>query len=184
MRFHPSPVHSRRARNRRAFSLMEMMVSVAIGGMILAAIASLSLFSARSMVAMGNYIDLDKASRNALDRMSLSIRQTAGLKTYSSTSLTFTNKDNTQMAITWDPSTRLVTLTEDGATRTLLTQCDYLNFNISQRNPSNSVFGFYPADTDASLCKLVDVSWRCSRTIFGQKINTESVQTAKIVIRN
>lgn len=183
MRFPPPNDRPRPVRVRGAFTLPEMMVSVAIGGMIVAAVASLSLFSARSMVAMGNYIDLDKASRHALDHMSLSIRQTAGLKSYSATSLTFTNKDNTQMAITWNPSTRLVTLTEDGNTRTLLTQCDYLQFNISQRNPSNSVFGFYPA-SDAGLCKLVDVSWRCSRTIFGHKVNTESVQTAKIVIRN
>jgi len=28
------------------------------------------------------------------------------------------------------------------------------------------------------------VSWKCSRTILGAKINTESVQTAKIVLRN
>ena len=32
--------------------------------------------------------------------------------------------------------------------------------------------------------KLIDVSWKCSRKIMGEKLNTESVQTAKIVIRN
>jgi hypothetical protein len=31
---------------------------------------------------------------------------------------------------------------------------------------------------------MIDVSWKCSREILGAKINTESVQTAKIVIRN
>jgi hypothetical protein len=30
---------------------------------------------------------------------------------------------------------------------------------------------------------LIEVSWICSRQIFGKKVNTESVQTAKIVIR-
>jgi hypothetical protein len=30
----------------------------------------------------------------------------------------------------------------------------------------------------------VDVSWKCSRQILGEKVNTESVQTAKIVMRN
>jgi len=68
-------------------------------------------------------------------------------------------------------------------TRTLLTECDFLQFNISQRTPSNGVFGFYPASR-ADLCKLVDVSWRCSRTMLGKKLHTESVQTARIVIRN
>ena len=44
--------------------------------------------------------------------------------------------------------------------------------------------GFYSASNNPAICKLVSVSWRCSRTILGQKVNTESVQTAKIVIRN
>jgi len=72
-----------------------------------------------------------------------------------------------------------------GTTNTvLLTQCDFLNFDISQRNPSNN-FTFYPCPaTNVSIAKLIDVSWRCSRQILGAKINTESVQTAKIVIRN
>ena len=36
----------------------------------------------------------------------------------------------------------------------------------------------------ADQVKLLDVSWRCSRKVLGQKLNTESVQTSKIVIRN
>jgi hypothetical protein len=35
-----------------------------------------------------------------------------------------------------------------------------------------------------SQVKLISVSWRCSRTILGAKVNTESVQTAQICIRN
>jgi hypothetical protein len=30
---------------------------------------------------------------------------------------------------------------------------------------------------------VVDVTWKCSRTILGVQANTEAVQTAKIVIR-
>ena len=32
-------------------------------------------------------------------------------------------------------------------------------------------------------CKLVQLHWICSRKIFGAKVNTESVQSAKVVIR-
>ena len=28
------------------------------------------------------------------------------------------------------------------------------------------------------------MTWKCSRTILGQKANTESVQTAQVVLRN
>lgn len=184
MQLPSSPPSLRARKSRLAFSFVEMLVAMAIGGMVFAALASLMLYSARSFVAIGNYIDLDKASRNALDVMSRAIRQTGGLKTYSTSSLTFTNADSTQLSFTWNPSTRKVTMTQNGVTKTLLSECDYLYFDISQRNPTPGVFDFYTATNNARLCKLVDVSWRCSRTILGKKVNTESVQTAKIVIRN
>jgi prepilin-type N-terminal cleavage/methylation domain-containing protein len=177
----PGPVTGPPA--RAAFTLPEMLVGVAMGSLVLAAVASLSIYSARSFVAMSNYVDLDKFSRNALDQMSRDIRQTAGLKTYSPSALTFTNMDNSELTIAWNPTTRRVTSTQAGVTKTLLTQCDYLRFNMSQRNASNGVFGFYPT-SNPGLCKLVDVSWRCSREMLGRKYHTESVQTAKIVIRN
>ena len=34
-----------------------------------------------------------------------------------------------------------------------------------------------------ATAKVIDLSWVCSRSILGQKANTESVQTARIVIR-
>ncbi len=48
---------------------------------------------------------------------------------------------------------------------------------------------FYPATNssgvyDPSICKLINMSWKCSRTILGSKMNTESVQTAQVVLRN
>jgi hypothetical protein len=35
-----------------------------------------------------------------------------------------------------------------------------------------------------SAAKLIQVSWICSRDILEARFNTESVQSAKIVIRN
>ncbi len=184
MRMRPiSPGPGKKRSSIRAFSLSEMLVATAIGGIVLAAVCALTMYSARSFVAIGNYIELDQASRNALDSLSLAIRQTAELKSYSPTSLTFANPDGSEVVVAWNSGTRKVTLKQNNTIKTLLTECDYLRFNMSQRNPINGVFGFYPA-SGPSTCKLVDVSWRCSRTMLGKKFHTESVQTAKIVIRN
>jgi hypothetical protein len=174
-----------RARRRSlwALTLMELMVTVGIASIAFAAIASLSVYSARSFVALGNYADLDQASRNALDLMAREIRQTKALTNYSATKLVF--RDNDDQLLTYEYKTANNTLVrKKGAEpeKVLLQQCDFLKFNISQRNPSND-FAFYPT-TNVRLAKLVDVSWRCSRQILGAKVNTESVQTAKIVIRN
>jgi hypothetical protein len=48
---------------------------------------------------------------------------------------------------------------------------------------------FFPATNsagayDLSVCKLINMTWKCSRTVLGSKLNTESVQTAQVVLRN
>jgi hypothetical protein len=64
----------------------------------------------------------------------------------------------------------------------LLEQCDYLKFSIFQRNPIGGTYDQYPAATPAT-CKLVQLTWICSRPIVGSGKNTECVQSAKVVIR-
>ena len=51
-----------------------------------------------------------------------------------------------------------------------------------QRNPVNGKYDQYPTAT-ASQCKLVQLRWVCSRDLIHARRNTESVQSAKIVIR-
>jgi len=53
---------------------------------------------------------------------------------------------------------------------------------LRQRNPIDGSLEVYDA-ASFDVAKVIDVSWVCSRTIFGRKENTESVQTARIVIR-
>lgn len=172
----------RTASRNRGIGLIETVVSTGIATIVLGAVAILWYYSSNSFVALGNYGDLDRASRNALDTMTRDIRSTRKLTSFSASALTFQDFDDNPLTYTYDSSARTLTRQKGGTNTVLLSQCDYLNFDISQRNPSNQ-FNFYPA-TNAATAKLVDVSWRCSRTILGAKINTESVQTAKVVIRN
>jgi hypothetical protein len=151
-------------------------------GLVFGAVATLWMFSARSFVALGNYGDLDAASRNALDTMSRDIRQTRALTNFINTKLIFDDYDNTPLTYVYDSGAGTLTKQKNGANTVLLKQCDYLNFDISQRNPSAN-FTFV-STSNLTEVKLIDVSWRCSRQIMGSKVNTESVQTAKIVIRN
>jgi hypothetical protein len=180
----PSPPSINDRSSQRAWSVLEMMIALSIASIVFAAVASISLFTARSFVAMGNYADLDRASRNALDVMSRDIRQAQHLTSYTSTRLDFTNADGTTFYYSYNSNLAKLTRVYDGVSTVMLTNCDYLTFNISQRNPSNN-FTFYPASANRpDLVKLIDLSWKCSRQILGAKVNTESVQTAKIVMRN
>jgi hypothetical protein len=80
-------------------------------------------------------------------------------------------------------------------TQTLLSGCVAWNLALYQRVPSLSATNilYYPATNihgvlTPSLCKLVDMNWKCSRTNFAmlasQRFNTETVQTAQVVLRN
>lgn len=169
--------------SRAGMTLVEMMIAVAIGTVVMAAIGALTVFTTRSFIALGNYNDLDQASRNALDTMSRDIRQTTNVSQFATNYVYF---NNWTLLYWWHPTQKKLYRYKWAATgwqiRELLDQCDYLRFGMSQQNPSNN-FNFYPT-TSPTTAKLIDVSWTCSRQILKQKVNTESVQTAKIVIRN
>ena len=163
-------------------SLVQLLVGTAIASLVLAAVASLSLYSGRTFAALANYVDLDNYSRNALDRMTKEIRQTKSLKSYTTTQLTFKDFDDTDLSYSYDPTGRTLCRVKNGQSEVFLEECDYLTFSIYQRNPVNGTYDQYPTAT-ATTCKLVQLSWICSRTILGAKMNTESVQSAKVVIR-
>ena len=50
-----------------------------------------------------------------------------------------------------------------------------------RNNVSNQFSQF--VTTNVGGAKMVQFTWTCSRTIIGARLNTESVQSAKIVIR-
>lgn len=175
-----NPPHRRCA----GISILETMIAMALGSLLLAGMASFAIYTARSFVATGNYADLDQASRNCLDIMTRDIRESRALTAFATNKLTFTAHDNQPLVFYYNPSTSQLTRERGNQVTVLLEQCDYLNFKIYQRSPSNG-FSFYPVQSNRwDLAKLVDVSWKCSRKILGEKVNTESVQTAKIVMRN
>ena len=171
-------------RGRMAMTIMEVMIASAIATILFAAIGTLAVSTARSFVALGNYGDLDDASRTALDVLSRDVRQSRALTAYTPTQISLLANDNSALTYSYNSSTGNFTRQGGGTTKVLLTQCDYLNFKMYQRNPSND-WSWYPvASNQIATAKLIDVSWKCSRKILGRKVNTESVQTAKIVIRN
>ena len=168
-------------------TLIELMVATAVGAIVLSAVMALTIFSARSFAAVGNYVDLDVKSRNALDRMSQEIRQADALQTCTATQLVFGGKDPITSAaytLTYDynPSEKKLTRTKGADTQVLLTQCDSLNWYMYQRNMTNGTDQPIPTSV-ASQCKLVKLTWVCSRDILGKSANTESVQSAEFVIR-
>ena len=173
-----------RAKRQAGMTLVELLVSVAISGIVLAALATLVFYTGRSFAAMANYVDLDAKSRNALDTMSREIRQTKRVITGTSTNLVFEDFDGLNLEYTYDAGARTLTRLKDGVAdpEPLLTECNFLEFAMYQRNPKNGVYDQH-ATADEDPCKLIQLRWVCSRDLIVARRNTESVQSAKIVIR-
>jgi hypothetical protein len=177
------------SRNESGASLTEVMVATLIGSILFLVLAGFSFYSARSFVAMGNYADLDNASRSALDLMTREIRQVDHLKSYTSNatqiSLEFAITNQT-LKYTYFVDNQKLTRTFSGKETTLLTGVEDLSFLLFQRNTIANQFNQFPAATQniTNTTKLIQMRWKCARSIFaGDKANTESVYTAKIVIR-
>ena len=180
--------HQRVVRCRQSgMTLIEILVSSAIAAVLLAVVMTLTIFATRSVLAMTNYTELDQDSRNTLDVLSRDIRQASRLSSYSANRivLAIRRPDNTWTtnSYTYDQAKGTLVRTNSSDRTVLLEGCDQLSFNISTKAPSPG-FLFNSASNNLALAKLIDVSWKCSRKIKAQKVNTESIQTAKIVMRN
>ncbi|MEI7730783.1 MAG: hypothetical protein WCO56_14515 [Verrucomicrobiota bacterium] len=176
--------------NCLAFTLPELMVSIGISCLVFAAIAVLSLYTGRTVASLANYVELDQDSRNTLDVMTRDIRQVQQLtnfvKTVSGTNMSyrldFYDSDNTVLSYSYSSTNQTLTRIKGGGSQVMLHGCVACVFNMWQRNTVPGTFDLVPT-TNTDLCKAIDVTWVCTRTVLGSLVNSESVQTARIIIR-
>jgi len=179
----PWPANHGHTKQNAGFTLVEVMVASTLALLVVAAIGSLSWYSSRSFAAIANYVDLDQASQLALDKMSQEVRQACQLVNYSPTSLSLLDVDKNPLQFIYDPEARTLVRVSNGETNRLLTGCDFLQFSKYQHTTISNTFDAYdPAYLTNT--RLIQVTWVCSRKILGAKVNTESVQSAKIALRN
>lgn len=168
-----------------AFTLTEVLIAAAISAVALAVVITAFTFMYRSFAGMGNYTDMNRQSRAALDTMTRDIRQAGALVSGSSTSLVFTNINGTLLQYTYNPSAQTLTYTNGstGNGGTLLKNCASCSFAMFQHDPVPGTTMVFTNTTTASNCKVIVLNWKCSKSdVFS--LNTELVQTAKIVLRN
>lgn len=172
------------ARRRQAgFSLVEALIAVGVAGILILVLTNVSMLSGRMFAAFANYVDLDDDNRIAMDTMTRDLRECNGVISYSSTELVVQDSDGVNITYTYLPDrTELRRRKGTENPRVLLTGCDSFKFNLGTRNPLGGSFEVNPT-TDVSHAKVVYLTWNCSRSILGNKANTENVQTARIVIR-
>jgi len=165
----------------RGFTIVEFLVGLLISVILLAQICALWFYSSRSFIAQMNYVDLDRSSQYALDSMSRDIRQVKKLKLFATNSITFTDFDDKELTYAFKAG-KLIR-TKNLTDRALLQDVTSGSFAIYQRNPMAGAYDQYPT-ADPATCKLVELRWTCAKKIYpSAPSSTESMQSAKIVIR-
>jgi hypothetical protein len=171
-----------RATERSGMTLMELVIGVLLTTLAATALLILSSNTGRCLAELTNYVDLDHYNRVALDTMTRDLRQVRYMTSFSSNAVTCVDKDGGQLSYVYSPVNRTLTQTKGGLSKQLLQQCDQFNFAIYQRTPVSNKYSLF--STTATNCKVISVTWSCSRTLFGRKVNKEQGQAARIVVRN
>lgn len=169
-------------RTAGGFTLSETLISVGITGILMLVIVAMMMTSGRAFYALSNYVDLDAANKVAMDTLTRDLRECNRVTACTATSISIEDSDGSTIAYTYNAGSETFVRSKNGVSKTLLTRCSTMAVSIAQRNPVGGSYDVYPTATP-STAKVVNVSWNCYRTIFGARANTESVQTARIVIR-
>jgi prepilin-type N-terminal cleavage/methylation domain-containing protein len=169
-------------RRQAGLTMVELMVAVAIGSVALLGLSMLSVYTARSFAAMANYVDLDRSSRKALDNLTKIVRESDGLLEFSAHELEL-SYGGENVKFTYSEQAKTLVYKTENFSKTLLTGCDFLKFEVFQRNTEEGTYDQFPTTLEDSDAKLIQVTWICSKSVLGKLINSESVQSAKIVIR-
>src|ERR1043166_684794 len=180
----------RAARAASGMTLLEMMVGIGVGSLVLLSVIVIFMTSSRSFEIIGNYVSMDRLSRNALDHMTKEIRKSYDVLSYATNTLKlkYDSGGVTNLVYNWS-STNNGQLTEQwiksGSTNTsiLLTNCNSLVFSMFM---TNTVSGgsTYSNTLATNSAKMISVAWTCSRTVLGKRLATEDMQEAQVVIRN
>src|SRR5688572_19765235 len=92
-------------------TLIELMIAMFVGSLVLTGVVMLVAYTTRSFAALGNYMELDKKSRNTLDRMTQVIRESDGVLSWSNHELVLSYQTQ-PLSFTYKPRDKKLVMTE------------------------------------------------------------------------
>lgn len=174
---------TRRTRRSGGWTVAEVLIASGIGAIFLVGVVLTSISSIRNFAEMYNYTDMSISSRLAMDEIARNIRGARGVDLQATNILTLTNSSGI-VTYTWTPSTRTLICDQGSNSSTVLTNCDSWQVSLFQRYPTTNYDNITNSTPSTISTKLLSMKWRCSRTVMGLKLNTETIQEARIVLRN
>ena len=166
---------------------MELLVGIAVGSLVLAAAATFFMFSLRSFASMANYTDLNNKDRYATDLLTRDIRDALSVVSSTTNQLVLQEPPvggTNTVTYTYDPTVKTLTRVDNASTKTLLTGVASCSFSLYRRPATtNVIYSVFPTGS-VSAAKLIGYQWSCTRKLVGSQTESESIQMAKVSIRN
>lgn len=178
----------KRTSKRAAWTLLELMLGVAIFSIAGGAMATAYVFGLRSFQALSNYSILDQQNREAMDLLTREVRQAWYVSAKDNNSLTLVDGNRKTVTYTFSPSAKKLIRSINGVNEVLLNDCSLINFTMATRVPNTNVNdqNYYTdiyKTSDINEAKVINLSWKTRRELPGGVGQSENIQTARIVIR-
>src|SRR5438552_3830059 len=119
----------------RAFTLLEFLIAMALGGGIGTVIVALTMYTGIDFACLANYADLDCSTLNAMDLVTRELRAANGVTALSTNSITFNTDTGIPVTYSYSSASRTFTRTQGGTSTVILRECDALQFSSYQRTP-------------------------------------------------
>src|SRR5262245_11641944 len=162
-------------------TLVELLVAIAVGAIVVTAVAAFSQSATMSMARMLNYAEMAAASHTTVDQLTGDARRDNSVVIATAHLIVVEDFDGVTLSYSYNARRCTLSRTKGRTSTVLLKGCDVLTFTLGKRNPGGAFEDFPPAT--AAECKVISVAWQCSRTILGYKTTTEHLSSAKVVIR-
>ena len=170
----------RARRYRRGFTLAELMVSMAIAAIVLAAVVSSMIFLSRSCLATTDYADMDRQARTGLELFAREVRMADGVSNFSSHGVRLrvpTATSSYQVDYTYVPDTgtfyRAYGTSEERALITGVDAFELRRFTLQQTEASNDL-----------ETKQLQLQLRAVRVGPAQAYASNNVISARYILRN
>jgi len=162
------------------------LFNITAGGLIAVGASVACLCNTYKLAAMASYQGLSSRNQDATSLIVKDIRRANSLD-HASQDRVVLNCGSAGHTIlvtySYDAATHTLTRTDGRSTQTILTDLDGFSFSFFQRPASGMGFNSLVPASGASA-KMVSCRWSCSRKIAGDRVDTEKVELAPIVMRN
>jgi hypothetical protein len=151
-------------------------------------------YASRTCAILYSYVDMGMTSKDAVNLMSKQIRNATAVQSCSTQELVLrvpsrltTNKATVTYSYTPTNQSIVQTITESGQqtmSKILVTRCTNFAFSVYQRTPISNSFSLYETGYSTNTTKVVQMRWRSTRPLRGDKDVIEDQVSAEVVIRS